>query len=228
MASQFNSIIEKIKTDKNVQVAVASIAAATVLVISCTTYYISQSHSQATGQTYKKVVSIGSEKSERYEKLRKDDASDTHIDDKLVESISSATSSSSNSSNVDSSSTADSSSSRSNSSLTRSNQESQSNHSSTVQTTSSEARQESSEQSNDQSEIPESPSTSVEKENPSKKEASKPKVLERRSTKRSVRSKRSTDQSDWNDGQNETKKPDAVSGDSWNDEDVVEEINTDR
>ena len=228
MTSQFNSIIEKIKTDKNVQVAVASIAAATVLVISGTTYYISQSHSQATDQTYKKVVSIGSEKSERYEKLRKDDAFDTRIDDKLLESISSATSSSSNSSSIDSSSTVDSSSFRSNSSLTQSNQESQSSSSSEVQTISSDTRQETSERSNDQSETSESPTTSVEKENPSKKEASKPKVLERRSTKRSVRSKRSTDQSDWNNGQNETKKPDTVTGDNWNDEDVIEEINTDR
>lgn len=218
MTSQFKSIIEKIKTDKNVQVAVASIAAATVLVIGGTMYYVSQTHHQTGEQTYKKAASIGSEK---YEKVRKDEESDTKIDDKLVESISSTTSSpsgnssnSNNSTNSSSSSSGTSSSSNSQS-VTQTNQSSQST------------------QSNDSSSAAETTSANAEdnrKEDSSGKTESKSKSesVKKSSSRRSSRSKRSTDQSDWDENQSETRKSEEVSGDNWNDEDSVEELNLQR
>lgn len=221
MTSQFKSIIEKIKTDKNVQVAVASIAAATVLVIGGTMYYVSQTHHQTGEQTYKKAASIGSEK---YEKVRKDEESDTKIDDKLVESISSTTSSSSsnssNSSNSNNSTNSSSSSSRTSSSsnsqsVTQTNQSSQST------------------QSNDSSSTAETTSANTEdnrKEDSSRKTESKSKSesVKKSSSGRSSRSKRSADQSDWDENQSETRKSEEVSGDNWNDEDSVEELNLQR
>lgn len=218
MTSQFKSIIEKIKTDKNVQVAVASIAAATVLVIGGTMYYVSQTHHQTDEQTYKKAASIGSEK---YEKVRKDEESDTKIDDKLVESISSTTSSSSsNSSNSNNSTNSSSSSSRTSSSsnsqsVTQTNQSSQST------------------QSNDSSSAAETTSANTEdnrKEDSSRKTESKSKSesVKKSSSGRSSRSKRSADQSDWDENQSETRKSEEVSGDNWNDEDSVEELNLQR
>lgn len=223
MTSQFKSIIEKIKTDKNVQVAVASIAAATVLVIGGTMYYVSQTHHQTDEQTYKKAASIGSEK---YEKVRKDEESDTKIDDKLVESISSTTSSSSsnssnsnNSTNSSSSSSGTSSSSNSQS-VTRTNQSSQSSQST---------------QSNDSSSAAETTSANTEdnrKEDSSRKTESKSKSksesVKKSSSRKSSRSKRSADQSDWDENQSETRKSEEVSGDNWNDEDSVEELNLQR
>lgn len=218
MTSQFKSIIEKIKTDKNVQVAVASIAAATVLVIGGTMYYVSQTQQQTGEQTYKKAASIGSEK---YEKVRKDEESDTKIDDKLVESISPTTSSSSinssnsnNSTNSSSSSSGTSSSSNSQS-VTQTNQSSQST------------------QSNDSSSAAETTSANAEdnrKEDSSRKTESKSKSesVKKSSSRRSSRSKRSADQSDWDENQSETRKSEEVSGDNWNDEDSVEELNLQR
>lgn len=224
MTSQFKSIIEKIKTDKNVQVAVASIAAATVLVIGGTMYYVSQTQQQTGEQTYKKAASIGSEK---YEKVRKDEESDTKIDDKLVESISSTTSSSSsnssNSSNSNNSTNSSSSSSRTSSSsnsqsVTQTNQSSQSTQST---------------QSNDSSSTAETTSANTEdnrKEDSSRKTESKSKSesVKKSSSGRSSRSKRSADQSDWDENQSETRKSEEVSGDNWNDEDSVEELNLQR
>lgn len=221
MTSQFKSIIEKIKTDKNVQVAVASIAAATVLVIGGTMYYVSQTHHQTDEQTYKKAASIGSEK---YEKVRKDEESDTKIDDKLVESISSTTSSSSgNSSNSNNSTNSSSSSSRTSSSsnsqsVTQTNQSSQSSQST---------------RSNDSSSTAETTSANTEdnrKEDSSRKTESKSKSesVKKSSSGRSSRSKRSADQSDWDENQSETRKSEEVSGDNWNDEDSVEELNLQR
>ena len=224
MTSQFKSIIEKIKTDKNVQVAVASIAAATVLVIGGTMYYVSQTHHQTGEQTYKKAASIGSEK---YEKVRKDEESDTKIDDKLVESISSTTSSSSsnssNSSNSNNSTNSSSSSSRTSSSsnsqsVTQTNQSSQSSQST---------------QSNDSSSTAETTSANTEdnrKEDSSRKTESKSKSesVKKSSSRRSSRFKRSADQSDWDENQSETRKSEEVSGDNWNDEDSVEELNLQR
>lgn len=218
MTSQFKSIIEKIKTDKNVQVAVASIAAATVLVIGGTMYYVSQTQQQTGEQTYKKAASIGSEK---YEKVRKDEESDTKIDDKLVESISSTTSSlSSNSSNSNTStnslsSSSGTSSSSNSQSVTQTNQSSQSN------------------QSNDSSSAAETTSATTEdnrKEDSSRKTESKSKSesVKKSSSRRSSRSKRSADQSDWDENQSETRKSEEVSGDNWNDEDSVEELNLQR
>ena len=221
MTSQFKSIIEKIKTDKNVQVAVASIAAATVLVIGGTMYYVSQTRHQTGEQTYKKAASIGSEK---YEKVRKDEESDTKIDDKLVESISSTTSSSSsnpsNSSNSSNSTNSSSSSSGTSSfsnsqSVTQTNQSSQST------------------QSNDSSSEAETTSANTEdnrKEDSSRKTESKSKSesVKKSSSRRSSRSKRSADQSDWDENQSETRKSEEVSGDNWNDEDSVEELNLQR
>lgn len=221
MTSQFKSIIEKIKTDKNVQVAVASIAAATVLVIGGTMYYVSQTRHQTGEQTYKKAASIGSEK---YEKVRKDEESATKIDDKLVESISSTTSSSSsnssNSSNSNNSTNSSSSSSRTSSSsnsqsVTQTNQPSQST------------------QSNDSSSTAETTSANTEdnrKEDSSRKTESKSKSesVKKSSSGRSSRSKRSADQSDWDENQSETRKSEEVSGDNWNDEDSVEELNLQR
>ena len=221
MTSQFKSIIEKIKTDKNVQVAVASIAAATVLVIGVAMYYVSQTQQQTSEQTYKKAASIGSEK---YEKVRKDEESDTKIDDKLVESISSTTSSSSsnssNSSNSNNSTNSSSSSSRTSSSsnsqsVTQTNQSSQST------------------QSNDSSSTAETTSANTEdnrKEDSSRKTESKSKSesVKKSSSGRSSRSKRSADQSDWDENQSETRKSEEVSGDNWNDEDSVEELNLQR
>ena len=218
MTSQFKSIIEKIKTDKNVQVAVASIAAATVLVIGGTTYYISQTHSQTEGQTYKKVASVGSEK---YEKVRKDDASEVKIDDKLVESIISATSSSSNASSTSSSSNnSSSSSSNSSNSQTTATQSNQTND------TSSNVRAASVNSEDDSKET--ATESDIRKEDSSKKKESKTKVVEISSNRRNVRSKRSEDQSDWDDGKPERRKSEEVSGDNWNDEDSVEELNLHR
>lgn len=220
MTSQFKSIIEKIKTDKNVQVAVASIAAATVLVIGGTMYYVSQTHHQTGEQTYKKAASIGSEK---YEKVRKDEESDTKIDDKLVESISSTTSSlSSNSSNSNTST---------NSSSSSSGTSSSSNSQSVTQTNQSSQ----STQSNDSSSAAETTSANTEdnrKEDSSRKTESKSKSksesVKKSSSRRSSRSKRSADQSDWDENQSETRKSEEVSGDNWNDEDSVEELNLQR
>lgn len=220
MTSQFKSIIEKIKTDKNVQVAVASIAAATVLVIGGTTYYISQTHSQTEGQTYKKVASVGSEK---YEKVRKDDASDVKIDDKLVESISPATSSASNASGTSSSS--NNSSSSSSSSSNSSNSQTTATQSNQSNDTSSDVRATSVNSEDDSKETTES---DIRKEDSSKKKESKTKVVEISSNRRNVRSKRSEDQSDWDDGKPERRKSEEVSGDNWNDEDSVEELNLHR
>lgn len=222
MTSQFKSIIEKIKTDKNVQVAVASIAAATVLVISGTMYYVSQTHHQTDEQTYKKAVSIGSEK---YEKVRKDEESDTKIDDKLVESISSTTSSSSSNSSSSNNST--------NSSSSSSGTLSSSNSQSVTQTNQSSQ----STQSNDSSSAAETTSANTEdnrKEDSSRKTESKSKSksksesVKKSSSGKSSRSKRSADQSDWDENQSETRKSEEVSGDNWNDEDSVEELNLQR
>lgn len=220
MTSQFKSIIEKIKTDKNVQVAVASIAAATVLVIGGTMYYVSQTHHQTDEQTYKKAASIGSEK---YEKVRKDEESDTKIDDKLVESISSTTSSSSsNSSNSNNSTNSSSSSSGTSSS---SNSQSVTQSSQSTQST----------QSNDSSSAAETTSANTEdnrKEDSSRKTESKSKSksesVKKSSSVKSSRSKRSADQSDCDENQSETRKSEEVSGDNWNDEDSVEELNLQR
>lgn len=218
MTSQFKSIIEKIKTDKNVQVAVASIAAATVLVIGGTMYYVSQTHHQTDEQTYKKAASIGSEK---YEKVRKDEESDTKIDDKLVESISSTTSSSSSNSSNSNNST--------NSSSSSSGTSSSSNSQSVTQTNQSSQ----STQSNDSSSAAETTSANTEdnrKEDSSRKTESKSKSesVKKSSSGRSSRSKRSADQSDWDENQSETRKSEEVSGDNWNDEDSVEELNLQR
>lgn len=218
MTSQFKSIIEKIKTDKNVQVAVASIAAATVLVIGGTMYYVSQTHHQTGEQTYKKAASIGSEK---YEKVRKDEESDTKIDDKLVESISSTTSSPSGNSSNSNNSTNSSSSSSGTSSSSNSQNVTQTNQSS--QST----------QSNDSSSTAETTSANTEdnrKEDSSRKTESKSKSesVKKSSSGRSSRSKRSADQSDWDENQSETRKSEEVSGDNWNDEDSVEELNLQR
>lgn len=220
MTSQFKSIIEKIKTDKNVQVAVASIAAATVLVIGGTMYYVSQTHHQTGEQTYKKAASIGSEK---YEKVRKDEESDTKIDDKLVESISSTTSSPSGNSSNSNNSTNSSSSSSGTSSSSNSQNVTQTNQSS--QST----------QSNDSSSAAETTSANTEdnrKEDSSRKTESKSKSksesVKKSSSRRSSRSKRSADQSDWDENQSETRKSEEVSGDNWNDEDSVEELNLQR
>ena len=224
MTSQFKSIIEKIKTDKNVQVAVASIAAATVLVIGGTMYYVSQTHHQTGEQTYKKAASIESEK---YEKVRKDEESDTKIDDKLVESISSTTSSSSSNSSNSSNST--------NSSSSSSGTSSSSNSQSVTQTNQSSQ----STQSNDSSSAAETTSANTEdnrKEDSSRKTESKSKSksksksesVKKSSSGKSSRSKRSADQSDWDENQSETRKSEEVSGDNWNDEDSVEELNLQR
>lgn len=218
MTSQFKSIIEKIKTDKNVQVAVASIAAATVLVIGGTMYYVSQTHHKTGEQTYKKAASIGSEK---YEKVRKDEESDTKIDDKLVESISSTTSSSSSNSSNSNNST--------NSSSSSSGTSSSSNSQSVTQTNQSSQ----STQSNDSSSAAETTSANTEdnrKEDSSRKTESKSKSesVKKSSSGRSSRSKRSADQSDWDENQSETRKSEEVSGDNWNDEDSVEELNLQR
>lgn len=218
MTSQFKSIIEKIKTDKNVQVAVASIAAATVLVIGGTMYYVSHTHHQTGEQTYKKAASIGSEK---YEKVRKDEESDTKIDDKLVESISSTTSSSSSNSSNSNNST--------NSSSSSSGTSSSSNSQSVTQTNQSSQ----STQSNDSSSAAETTSANTEdnrKEDSSRKTESKSKSgsVKKSSSGRSSRSKRSADQSDWDENQSETRKSEEVSGDNWNDEDSVEELNLQR
>lgn len=221
MTSQFKSIIEKIKTDKNVQVAVASIAAATVLVIGGTTYYISQTHSQTEGQTYKKVASVGSEK---YEKVRKDDASDVKIDDKLVESISPATSSASNASSTSSSS--NNSSSSSSSSSNSSNSQTTATQSNQSNDTSSDVRAASVNSEDDSKET--TTESDIRKEDSSKKKETKTKVVEISSNRRNVRSKRSEDQSDWDDGKLERRKSEEVSGDNWNDEDSVEELNLHR
>lgn len=221
MTSQFKSIIEKIKTDKNVQVAVASIAAATVLVIGGTTYYISQTHSQTEGQTYKKVASVGSEK---YEKVRKDDASDVKIDDKLVESISSATSSASNASST--SSTSSSSNNSSSSSSNSSNSQTTATQSNQSNDTSSNVRDTSVNSEDDSKET--TAESDIGKEDSLKKKESKTKVVEISSNRRNVRSKRSEDQSDWDDGKPERRKSEEVSGDNWNDEDSVEELNLHR
>ena len=221
MTSQFKSIIEKIKTDKNVQVAVASIAAATVLVIGGTMYYVSQTHHQTGEQTYKKAASIGSEK---YEKVRKDEESDTKIDDKLVESISSTTSSSSsNSSN----------SSNSNNSTNSSSSSSRTSRSSNSQSVTQTNQSSQSTQSNDSSSAAETTSANTEdnrKEDSSRKTESKSKSesVKKSSSGRSSRSKRSADQSDWDENQSETRKSEEVSGDNWNDEDSVEELNLQR
>ena len=218
MTSQFKSIIEKIKTDKNVQVAVASIAAATVLVIGGTMYYVSHTHHQTGEQTYKKAASIGSEK---YEKVRKDEESDTKIDDKLVESISSTTSSSSSNSSNSNNST--------NSSSSSSGTLSSSNSQSVTQTNQSSQ----STQSNDSSSAAETTSANTEynrKEDSSRKTESKSKSesVKKSSSGKSSRSKRSADQSDWDENQSETRKSEEVSGDNWNDEDSVEELNLQR
>ena len=220
MTSQFKSIIEKIKTDKNVQVAVASIAAATVLVIGGTMYYVSQTHHQTDEQTYNKAASIGSEK---YEKVRKDEESDTKIDDKLVESISSTTSSSSSNSSNSNNST--------NSSSSSSGTSSSSNSQSVTQTNQSTQ----STQSNDSSSAAETTSANTEdnrKEDSSRKTESKSKSksesVKKSSSGKSSRSKRSADQSDWDENQSETRKSEEVSGDNWNDEDSVEELNLQR
>lgn len=221
MTSQFKSIIEKIKTDKNVQVAVASIAAATVLVIGGTMYYVSQTQQQTGEQTYKKSASIGSEK---YEKVRKDEESDTKIDDKLVESISPTTSSSSiNSSNSSNSNNS------TNSSSSSSGTSSSSNSQNVTQTNQSSQ----STQSNDSSSTAETTSANTEdnrKEDSSRKTESKSKSesVKKSSSGRSSRSKRSADQSDWDENQSETRKSEEVSGDNWNDEDSVEELNLQR
>lgn len=218
MTSQFKSIIEKIKTDKNVQVAVASIAAATVLVICVTTYYISQTHSQTERQTYKKVASVISEK---YEKVRKDDTSETKIDDKLVESISSATANSSSSSSSNAASSSDSSNSLSlSSSHSQSNtQPTQSNDvSSNVQAVAS----------NSEANNEEKTESDNAKEDSSKKKESKRKVVEISSNRRNSRYKRFADQSDWDDSKPEIRKSEEVSVDNWNDEDSVEELNLHR
>ena len=217
MTSQFKSIIEKIKTDKNVQVAVASIAAATVLVIGGTIYYISQTQSQTADQTYKTVTSVGSKK--KYEKVRNDDTSDVKLDDKLVESISYANSKSSSTA-VNSNSSDGSSSSSESTQSTQSTQFNKSDRSddSNVQEVSSDSKE-------DYKDHVESDS---EKKDSSKTKESETKVLEIYSNRKNSKSKRSTDQSDWGDGETEKTKSEEVSSDNWNDEDSIEELNLHR
>ena len=241
MTSQFKLIIEKIKTDKNVRVAVASIAAATVLVIGETTYYLSRSESQNQSkdlrQTYRRAASI---RSNSYEKTRKVD-SDLKIDDKLVESLNSALSSSDTSRDKNSTSSVKSSETRDNLDSSQSTRSSQSEDSS-AQTVASESRHDSSIQlvgsaasaeSNKPTESIEA-SESIESSKPiestgsrAKKETeSKDKLKSRIFKTRSGKKKsRSDDQIDWNDGQKRIERTEKVSSDSWNDEDVVEDIN---
>ena len=216
MTSQFKSIIEKIKTDKNVQVAVASIAAATVLVIGGTTYYFSKTYSQSSSQIYKRVTSVGSKK---YEKVRDDDASDVKLDDKLVESISS-TNFRSSSTAVNSDSSNDSSSSSESTQSTQSTQSTKSDRSddSNVQEVSSDSKE-------DYKDHVESDSR---KKDSSKTKESETKVLEIYSNRKNSKSKRSTDQSDWGDGETERTNSEEVSSDNWNDEDGIEELNLHR
>ena len=227
MTSQFKSIIEKIKTDKNVQVAVASIAAATVLVIGGTIYYISQTQSQIADQTYKTVTSVGSKK---YEKVRNDDASDVKLDDKLVESISSANSSYSSTavnpraSNDSSLSFTNSAQSNQSTNSTNSTQSTQSNQS-TRSDDSSRFQEVSSNSKEDYKDRVESDS---EKKDSSKTKGSETKVPEIYSNRKNSKSKRSTDQSDWESGDTERVKSEEVSSDNWNDEDSVEELNLHR
>lgn len=227
MTSQFKSIIEKIKTDKNVQVAVASIAAATVLVIGGTIYYISQTQSQIADQTYKTVTSVGSKK---YEKVRNDDASDVKLDDKLVESISSANSSYSSTavnpraSNDSSLSFTNSAQSNQSINSTNSTQSTQSNQS-TRSDDSSRFQEVSSNSKEDYKDRVESDS---EKKDSSKTKGSETKVPEIYSNRKNSKSKRSTDQSDWESGDTERVKSEEVSSDNWNDEDSVEELNLHR
>lgn len=213
MISQFKSIIEKIKTDKNVQVAVASIAAATVLVIGGTTYYFSQTYSQSSSQIYKRVTSVGSKK---YEKVRDNDASDVKLDDKLVESISS-TNSRLSSTVVNSNSSNDSSSSSESTQSTQSTKSDRSDDSN-VQEVSSDSKE-------DYKDRVESDSR---KKDSSKTKESETKVLEIYSNRKNSKSKRSTDQSDWGDGETERTKSEEVSSDNWNDEDSIEELNLHR
>lgn len=230
MTSQFKSIIEKIKTDKNVQVAVASIAAATVLVIGGTIYYISQTQSQIADQTYKTVTSVGSKK---YEKVRNDDASDVKLDDKLVESISSANSSysstavnprASNDSSLSFTNSAQSNQSTNSTNSTQSTQSTQSNQS-TRSDDSSRFQEVSSNSKEDYKDRVESDS---EKKDSSKTKGSETKVPEIYSNRKNSKSKRSTDQSDWESGDTERVKSEEVSSDNWNDEDSVEELNLHR
>ncbi len=227
MTSQFKSIIEKIKTDKNVQVAVASIAAATVLVIGGTIYYISQTQSQIADQTYKTVTSVGSKK---YEKVRNDDASDVKLDDKLVESISSANSSYSSTavnpraSNDSSLSFTNSAQSNQSTNSTNSTQSTQSNQS-TRSDDSSRFQEVSSNSKEDYKDRVESDS---EKKDSSKTKGSETKVPEIYSNRKNSKSKRSTDQSDWESGDTERVKSEEVFSDNWNDEDSVEELNLHR
>lgn len=227
MTSQFKSIIEKIKTDKNVQVAVASIAAATVLVIGGTIYYISQTQSQIADQTYKTVTSVGSKK---YEKVRNDDASDVKLDDKLVESISSANSSYSSTavnpraSNDSSLSFTNSAQSNQSTNSTNSTQSTQSNQS-TRSDDSSRFQEVSSNSKEDYKDRVESDS---EKKDSSKTKGSETKVPEIYSNRKNSKSKRSTDQSDWESGDTERVKSEEVSSDNWDDEDSVEELNLHR
>ena len=227
MTNQFNSIIEKIKTDKNVQVAVASIAAASVLVIGGTTYYLNQS--QPTNETYKKVASIGRE---RYEKIRKDKESDLKIDDKLVDSINSATSSTSSNRLSEQKNSSDSSNqTHSSSDSFRSEVSSSVTPTLTSESTSTSESVESSnqyEESSNLSKTEDSNDRSVSNADQSSKKDNNLKKKEFSSRYIHKRNRRSTDQSDWNDGQPEKRRSDLVSGDNWNDEDVVEEIDTDK
>ena len=227
MTSQFNSIIEKIKTDKNVQVAVASIAAASVLVIGGTTYYLNQS--QPTNETYKKVASIGRE---RYEKIRKDKESDLKIDDKLVDSINSVTSSTSSNRLSEQKNSSDSSNqTHSSSDSFRSEVSSSVTPTLTSESTSTSESVESSnqyEESSNLSKTEDSNDRSVSNADQSSKKDNNLKKKEFSSRYIHKRNRRSTDQSDWNDGQPEKRRSDLVSGDNWNDEDVVEEIDTDK
>lgn len=213
MTSQFKSIIEKIKTDKNVQVAVASIAAATVLVIDGTTYYFSQTYSQSSSQIYKRVTSVGSKK---YEKVRDNDASDVKLDDKLVESISS-TNSRSSSTVVNSNSSNDSSSSSESTQSTQSTKSDRSDDSN-VQEVSSDSKED----------YKDHVESDRRKKDSSKTKESETKVLEIYSNRKNSKSKRSTDQSDWGDGETERTKSEEVSSDNWNDEDSIEELNLHR
>lgn len=237
MTSQFKLIIEKIKTDKNVRVAVASIAAATVLVIGGTTYYLSRSEAQNQSkdqrQTYLRAASI---KSNRYEKTRKVD-SDLKIDDKLVESLNSALSSSDTSRDKTSDSSVKSSETRNDQDSSQSTRSSQSDNSSVYQTVSSESRHDNSTQpvgssaptestgsieSVEPTKPVESTESSVKKVSETNKDKLKSRIFKTRSDKKRSRSE---DQIDWNDGQKRIEKTEKVSSDSWNDEDVVEEIN---
>lgn len=242
MTSQFKLIIEKIKTDKNVQVAVASIAAATVLVIGGTSYYLSRSEAQNQSkdprQTYRRVASI---RSNRYEKTRKVD-SDLKIDDKLVELLNSALSSSDTSRDKTSAISAKSSEIRNNLDSSQSTRSSQSDDSSVAQTVASESRHDSSIQlvgsaasaesnkptesieaseSIDSSKSIESTESRAKKENEAKDKL-KSRIFKTRSGKKKSRS---DDQIDLNDGQKRIERTEKVSSDSWNDEDVVEDIN---